>query len=296
MRVAFGGLGLLGRPMAARLASAHQLTVWNRTGAVAEQFATAYPGVATAATPRELAVGADAVVLCLSTTAAVREILDGTEGLISGLKPGAIVIDCTSGDPAESRRIAELLASHGVRYADAPVSGGPPMAERGALTIMTGSSEADRSEIESVLAPVAGKFVHLGPVGVGHAMKSVNNAFLAVNLLLAREGLIALAKAGVAPRDAVDVIAASSGNSYAIETMVGERVLTRLWPKLFRLALLEKDIGIGLDFVENEGVDAPVLAAAREAYRELRTRLGEQADYLDPIRDAELTHGVELRG
>lgn len=296
MRVAFGGLGLLGRPIAARLASVHEVTVWNRTGSVATEFAAAHPGVTAAATPRELAAGADAVVLCLSTTAAVAAILEGPDGLIAGLRPGAIVIDCTSGDPEESRRIAATLAARDIRYADAPVSGGPPMAERGALTIMTGSAEGDRPGIEAVLAPAAGRFVHLGPVGAGHAMKSVNNAFLAVNLLLAREGLIALAKAGVAPRDAVDVIAASSGNSYAIETLVGERVLTGLWPKLFRLALLEKDIGIGLDFVAGEGVDAPVLAAAREAYRELRSRLGEQADYLDPIRDAELVHGVELRG
>ena len=138
--------------------------------------------------------------------------------------------------------------------------------------------------------------IHLGPVGAGHAVKAVNNGLLALNILALSEGLVTLARAGLAPRDVLDVINASSGRSFVSEVLVPERVLTGAFPKLFRLALLEKDIGIAHDLAREMGVPDPVLAAARERCRVLRAELGEQADYLDPFRDAERRGGVALRG
>ena len=296
MRLGFAGLGAIGRPMAARCAAGHELAVWNRTRARATEFAAAHPGVRVAESPRALAEHADAVITCLPTSADVAALLDGADGLLAGLARGTILVDCTSGDPATSQRIAALLAARGVSFVDAPLSGGPPLAATGKLTVMCGGSAADVARAEVIVAPFAAKVVHMGPVGAGHAMKAVNNALLALNILGLAEGLVTLAKAGLAPRAMLDVLNASSGRSFVSEVLVPERVLTGTWPPLFRLALLEKDIGIAHDFARELGVADSVLAAARERCRVLRAELGESADYLEPIRAAEQAAGVELRG
>ncbi len=296
MRIGFAGLGAIGTPMAERLADGHELAVWNRTGAKAEQFAIDHPGVRAAATPRELADGAEAIVTCLPTSAEVEALLDGPDGLLAGLANGTLLVDCTSGDPATSRRIAERLRERGIGFVDAPVSGGPPLARTGQLTVMCGGSDVDVAQAEQVVAPFAAKVIRLGPVGAGHAMKSVNNALLAVNILAVGEGMVALAKAGIAPRQAIEVLNASSGRSFVTETLVPDRVLSGTWPRLFRLALLEKDIGIAHEVTNDAGTDDPVLAFVREQYRTLRGELGEDADYMDPIAAAERLAGVELRG
>ncbi len=296
MKLGFAGLGAIGTPMAERCAARPALAVWNRTAARAAAFGAAHSGVRVAATPRELAEGMDAVITCLPTSAEVAALLEGPDGLLAGLRPGTILVDCTSGDPATSREIAARLAELGIGFVDAPVSGGPPLAAKGALTVMCGGSAADVARAESAVAPFAAKVVHLGPVGAGHAMKAVNNALLAVHLLALSEGMVTLAKAGINPRAALDVLNASSGRSIVSEVLVPERVLTGLWPRLFRLALLEKDIGIAADLARSLGIDAPVLGEVREEYRSLRSRLGEEADYLDPFRSAETAAGVLLRG
>jgi 3-hydroxyisobutyrate dehydrogenase len=296
VKIGFAGLGAIGTPMARRLATRDGLAVWNRTTSTAEAFVAEHPAVKLAGTARDLAEGAEAVITCFPTSLEVRAFLEGPDGLLAGMAPGTLLVDCTSGDPETSRAIAALLTGRGIGFVDAPVSGGPPMASAGTLTVMCGGSAADVARAERAVAPFAGKVVHLGPVGAGHAMKAVNNALLAVHIAALGEGLVTLAKAGIAPRAAVEVLNASSGRSFVSEALVPDRVLTGAWPKLFRLALLEKDFGIATELAESLGIDAPVFEAVRERYRALRGRLGEQADYLDPIRTAEQDAGVLLRG
>ncbi|MGH7523402.1 MAG: NAD(P)-dependent oxidoreductase [Gemmatimonadales bacterium] len=296
MNLSFAGLGAIGTPMAARCATVHALTVWNRTRERAREFVTAHPGTRAAGSPRELAASADAVITCLPTSAEVASLLDGPDGLLAGLRNGTILVDCTSGDPATSRRIAARLAAHGVAFVDAPVSGGVPMATDGTLTVMCGGAPADIERAREVVTPFAAKVVAMGPVGSGHAMKAVNNALLAVNILALAEGLVTLAKAGLAPRDMLDVLNASSGRSFVSQSLIPERVLNGSWPRLFRLALMEKDIGIAHELARELGVPDPVISAARERCRIARSTLGESADYLEPIHSAEAAAGVELRG
>lgn len=293
MRIGFAGLGAIGAPMAERLAQVHELTIWNRTTATSERFATRFPSVRVAHTPALLAEGTDAIVTCLPTSIEVARLV--TE-MLPGMSAGAILVDCTSGDPATSREIAATLGAKGIAFVDAPVSGGPPLAAAGKLTVMCGGSAADVQRAAEIVAPFAGKVVHLGPVGAGHAMKSVNNILLAANILALGEGLVALTRYGIEPRAAVEVLNASSGRSFVSEVLVPERVLTGTWPPLFRLALLEKDAGIAVDTAVAVGTDHPVLDFVREEMRALRQELGENADYLDPIRRAEQLAGVELRG
>ena len=295
MAVAFLGLGAIGTPMAAHLARRGPLVVWNRTSARAMEFASAH-GVRAAGTPREAAADADVVVTCLPTSREVEELLEGTDGLLEGLHPGALLLDCTSGDPATSRRIAAGLARRGVAFADAPVSGGVNGAVAGTLTVMVGAEPDTFRRALPVLQSFGKRIEHVGPVGTGHAVKAVNNALLAVNLLAVGQGLAALVKAGVPARTAVDVFNASSGRSFVSEVLVPERVLSGAWPRTFRLALLDKDVGIARGFAREAGVDASVLDLAGTLLSSARAALGEDADHVEAIRLIEREAGIEIRG
>ncbi len=293
--VGFLGLGAMGRPMAARLARRGGLIVWNRTAARAVEFAREH-GARAAASPRELAAETDALVTCLPTSRDVEALLDGPDGLLAGLRAGTLVLDCTSGDPGTSRRIASRLAARGVVFADAPVSGGTNGAAAGTLTIMVGGDAAAVARARPILEALGQRIEHLGPVGTGHAMKAVNNALLAVTILAAGEGLAALVKAGVEARQAVEVLNGSSGRSFVTEALVPERVLTGEWPRTFRLALLAKDLGIARELLRETGVEGPLLELAGELFQRARGVLGEEADYLEAIRLVERQAGVEIRG
>ena len=295
MKAGFLGLGAIGWPMAVQVARRHELVVWNRTHARAEAFAAEHHCHA-AATPAEAAAGAAVVLTCLPTSAEVEALLGGVPGLEAGLAGGALVLDCTSGDPATSRRIAARLAARGVAFADCPVSGGTGGAETATLTVMVGADAATFARAEPVLRTFGRRIEHLGPVGSGHAMKAVNNALLAVNIRAFAEGFAALAKAGVPPRRALEVLNASSGRSFVSESLVPERVLTGAFPPTFRLALLEKDVRIALGLLEETGVDGALLRRTGEIFREARAALGEQSDYLEAVRIVERGAGVEIRG
>jgi 3-hydroxyisobutyrate dehydrogenase len=188
MNPAFLGLGAIGTPMAAHLAQRGPLIVWNRTPARADEFARTH-GARALATPREAAAAADVVITCMPTSREVEALLEGPDGLEAGLRPGTLLIDCTSGDPGTSRRIAARLSRRGIAFADAPVSGGTSGAQAGTLTVMVGADAATFERARPVLSAFGKRIEHLGPVGAGHAMKAVNNALLAVNILAVGEGL-----------------------------------------------------------------------------------------------------------
>ncbi|NNG15549.1 MAG: NAD(P)-dependent oxidoreductase [Gemmatimonadales bacterium] len=293
MRLGFLGLGAIGRPMAAHLAG-HDLTVWNRTESVARAFAD-HHDVRRAATPVELAARVEAALTCLPTSAEVQEVMFGPEGVAEGLAPGSLVIDCTSGDPARSRMIGKALAERGVLFVDAPVSGGTNGALAGSLTVMVGGPKKAYARALPILSAFASRVEHVGPLGTGHALKAVNQAVLATNILALGEGLAALVKLGVSGGRAVEVLNASSGRSFVSEQLVPERVLTGEWPKTFRLALLDKDAAIALEVLEGAGVAGPVLHRVSELLHRARAELGEEADYLEAIKLNEREAGVKIR-
>jgi 3-hydroxyisobutyrate dehydrogenase len=293
MRIAFLGLGAIGTPMAKHLASRFDLVVWNRTAEKAEAFAKSHPA-RVATTPREAAHGADTVITCLPTSREVEDLLNGTDGLMAGLSKGAVLVDCTSGDPATSRRIADRLADHAIAFMDAPVSGGTSGAEAGTLTVMCGGDQATFDRVSPVLRAFGSKVVLVGPVGAGHALKAVNNALLAVHIWSVAEGLAALTKAGVRPSAALEVINASSGRSNASENLIPQRVLTRAFPRTFRLALLEKDVAIAADFLRSQRVPSSMIQQIAELFRAARGELGEDVDHVEAVRIVEKWAGVEI--
>jgi 3-hydroxyisobutyrate dehydrogenase len=294
-RVAFLGLGAIGAPMARQLARRYDLAVWNRTASRAVAFASMHHGATQVRTPAEAAAGRDFVFTCLPTSVEVEQLLDGPDGLLAGLQRGALLIDCTSGDPDGSRRIAQRLAAAGVGFIDAPVSGGVSGAEQGTLTVMCGGSAADLAKARPVLEAFGRKIVHCGDVGAGDAVKAVNNAMLAVHIWAAGEGLAALAKSGVEPKVALDVINASSGRSNSSENLFPERVLTRAFPRTFRLALLDKDLRIAADFARAQKVTSPLLQLTSELFRLARVALGEEADHVEAVKVVEQWAGTEIR-
>jgi len=280
--------------MAAHLARAHDLTVWNRSRPRAEEFARGNRATV-AATPREAVTGAEVVLTCLPTSAEVEALLEGADGILPALTSGTLFLDCTSGDPESAARIARRLRAVGVAFADCPVSGGTNGAEAGALTVMVGADPATFARAQPVLACFGKRIEHLGPVGSGSALKAINNALLAANILAFGEGFAGLAKAGIPVRQALDVLNASSGRSFVTEGLVPERVLTGAFPNTFRLALLEKDVRIAVRFLESQGVASPLLHLVAESFRAARSALGEDADYLEAVRLHERQAGVEIR-
>jgi 3-hydroxyisobutyrate dehydrogenase len=303
MRVAFLGLGAIGSPMARHLAvPPFELTVWNRTAARAREFAGGLPGVGVAHTPAAAARGADVVITCLPSSREVEALLLGApdgaahDGLLAGLAPGTLFVDCTSGDPATSRRIAALLAAHDVAFIDAPVSGGVVGAEKGTLTVMCGGDAADVARARPVLEAFGEKIVRCGAIGAGHALKSVNNALLAVHVWSAAEGLAALTKAGVDATVALDVINASSGRSNASMNLFPDRVLTRAFPRTFRLALLDKDVNIAAAVARETNTPSPLLQLTAELFRLAHAALGEEADHVESVLVVEQWAGTEIRG
>lgn len=294
MNPAFLGLGAIGRPMAARVAGAlPNLVVWNRTADKAKAFAAEHK-VRFAASPAEAATDADVVITCLPLSRDVESLLDGPAGLLATMKKGATLVDCTSGDPATSRRIAARLSEKGIDFVDAPVSGGVSGAEKGTLTVMVGGDAAVFERMQPVFKSFGQKIVHCGDIGTGDALKAVNNAMLAVHILSTAEGLATLKKMGVDPRVALDVINTSSGRSNTSMNLFPERVVSRAFPRTFRLALLEKDIGIAAQVARDNKVPAPVTQLSADLFTLGRGELGEVADHVEMVRLVEQWAGVEI--
>jgi len=295
-RVAFLGLGAIGAPMARHLARPEfDLAVWNRTLSKADAMATEL-GVRHVLTPAEAARECDVVITCLPVSRHVEALLDGPDGLLATMRSGAVLVDCTSGDAATSRRMAARLAERGIGFLDAPVSGGVAGAEQGALTVMVGGDAATLERVQPVLACFGKRIVHCGAVGAGDALKAVNNAMLAMHIWGTAEGLVALEKAGVRAEIALDVINASSGRSNSSMNLFPERVLTRAFPRTFRLALLDKDVGIAADLAREHQVPSPLLQLTAELFRMAHNELGEEADHVEAVKLVERLGGAQIGG
>jgi 3-hydroxyisobutyrate dehydrogenase len=291
---AFLGLGAIGAPMARHLPHhGFDLVVWNRTHQRAEEFAKSVRA-RVARTPADAARDAQVIITCLPSSREVEALLDGDDGLLAGFRRGATLVDCTSGDPATSRRIAQRLHERNVDFVDAPVSGGKRGAEEGTLTVMCGGDTAVVERVRPVLAAFGKQIVHCGDVGAGDMVKAVNQALLAIHIWATGEGLATLAKAGVDTRVALEVINASSGRSNTSMNLFPERVLSRAFPRTFRLALLDKDLRIAADIAREVGVPAPIMQLASELFRAARAELGEEADHVEAVRVIERSARVTI--
>lgn len=294
MKVAFLGLGAIGFPMARRIAEAgHELSAWNRSPEKSAELART-TSARVAATPADAASGASVVITCLPTSDEVEAVTFGREGLASTMASGAILVDCTSGDPHASRSIANRLGTQGVDFVDAPVSGGVVGAEAGKLTVMCGGAAAVLERARPVLQAFGAKIILCGPTGAGHAIKALSNALLAIHLWSTGEVLVAAAKAGVAPSIALDVINGSAGRSNSSENLIPQRVLTRDFPSTFRLALLDKDVRIAEAVAHEAGTPAAFIELAHTLFERAHAELGDEVDHTAALQVLERQAGVEI--
>jgi 3-hydroxyisobutyrate dehydrogenase-like beta-hydroxyacid dehydrogenase len=198
-RIGFIGIGLMGHGMARNIRDkGYELTFLGRKNRKPAEDMLAR-GATEAKTPRAVAEASDIVFLCVTGSRQVEEIVRGPDGLKGGLKPGAIVVDCSTADPTSTAAIAAELAGMGVDFADAPLSRTPKEAWEGKLDTMVGATDAVFERLKPVLETWAGRIVHIGGVGDGHRMKLLNNFISLGYAALYSEALALSAKVGISP-------------------------------------------------------------------------------------------------
>ncbi len=292
--IGFIGIGAMGRPMAARVAGAgYPLAVQDadgqRAGAVAAEL-----GATWAASGAELARGAELVVTMLPTSGIVAQVLDGPEGVLAGLRPGAVVIEMSSGVPAETRLLAERVAAAGGTLIDAPVSGGVPRARTGELAIMVGGDPRAIDRAEPLLRSMGATIMRTGPVGSAHAMKALNNLVSAGGFLIGIEALLIGSRFGLDPAMMVDVLNASTGMTNSSQKKFKQFVLSRQFNAGFGLDLMVKDLGIAMGVARDTNTPAPVAALVREMWAAAQAALGPGQDHTAMAKLSERLAGSEL--
>ena len=208
--VGFVGLGIMGSRMAANLARAgHEVAVYNRSAAKAEAWVAEHGG-RLAASPREAAEGAAAVITMVVDGPQVEQLLLGEDGAADGAAPGTLMIDMSTIAPADARRIGAALRERGLAFVDAPVSGSSPKAEDGTLTIMAGGSEADIARARPYFDVMGEVILHVGELGQGQTVKVISNAVGAINCATLAQALVVGKAAGVDLESLVSVFKVSA--------------------------------------------------------------------------------------
>jgi 3-hydroxyisobutyrate dehydrogenase len=274
--IGFIGLGNMGYPMAKRLAAAgYKLHVSDLNADAVNKFC-AETG-ATAADLGTLGATSNVVITMLPDGKAVRKVLVDANGVVSGLKPGTLLIDMSSCSPVDTRTLAQELKVKGIDLIDAPVSGGVVKAVSGGLAIMAGG-EADAIAACKPLLDNLGKTFNTGASGSGHAMKAINNFLSATTLAITSEAVIAGQKFGLDPKVVVDIINASTGRSNSSEHKFPTFILPEKYNSGFYLGLMAKDLRFAKAL--NEAVDAPntFVNAISALYDAAEKELGFQAD------------------
>ena len=261
----FVGLGAMGRGMARNLHRAGLLHgVWNRTPAPATELAAGL-GCVVAANPAALAAECDVVVLCVSADG---DVLDVVDAMAPALRPGSIVIDCSTVSAATAREAARRLGERGVAFLDAPVSGGVEGARDGKLAIMVGGDAAALERARPVLAAMGRTVTHFGPSGAGQAAKATNQIMCA-GIIQAVGEAMAFAKAEGLPLEAlIETLGQGAGSSWYFVNRAPNMVRGS-YPPGFRVRLHEKDLRICHDMAERHGVQLPVVEMTLLHYRKL---------------------------
>jgi 3-hydroxyisobutyrate dehydrogenase len=296
MRIGFIGLGVMGSAMAGHLAKGgHSLTLYDIVPSAARKVARRHKGARAAMSPQAVAAASEVVFTMLPEGTAVRACVFGANGLAAGLARGAILVDTSSAEPWITRETAARLAERGVSMIDAPVSGASEGARSATLVFMCGGGAAAIKRVRPLLDLMGKHVFHLGPVGSGHAMKTVNNLATALTVLGTAEAMLIGKAYGLSPAAMLDVINVSTARSFASQVRFGPQVIERRFDDAFKLALMLKDVSIANRLADEHGLGVPVSALGEQLWRAANTALGEGACVLDVVRWYERTTGVELK-
>ena len=295
MRIGFIGLGVMGTPMAGHLAKAgHSLTVLDIDRAKADRLAAAHPNVVVAPTPREVAEAADVVVTMLPSGEYVREVALGQNGLIEGFEGGELLIDTSSCEPWITVDTARALATSDVEMVDSATSGAEMGAKAATLVFMIGGSAAAVARARPVLEVLGKHQFHLGPIGAGHAMKSINNTITAMTLAATAEGLVLGKMLGLDPNVMTDVLNVSTGMSWITQTHIKQRITNHAFDDPFKLELMVKDIGIALELARRENANVPFWALGQAIWRKADEIAGRGASVSELVRHVERVGGATI--
>ncbi len=263
-------MGIMGGPMARNLMEAgHELVLYNRTKEKAEEIAG--DGTTVAESPKEVAESCDIVVLMLSDSPQVEEVIEGEDGVLEGLKEGALVVDMSTISPVVTRELAEKLEERGASMLDAPVSGGDVGAQQGTLSIMVGGSEEDFERAKPLFEVMGDTWTHVGLTGAGQMAKAANQIIVAVTLEGISEALVLSSKAGVAPEKILEALSGGLAGSNLMEAKK-EKFLSHDFEPGFKVELHHKDLGIALAAGREYGVSLPVTAIVDQMLEALKTK------------------------
>ena len=267
-RVGFIGLGAMGSPMAARVAGQFETWVYDlRKEAIAHLTNRGAGGdVRAAKNVTEIAPNCNWILLSLPDAEAVERVIFGSDGLEPALRAGQVVVDCGTTHPKRTRAVAASLATLGVDYLDAPVSGMPQGAREGALTVMVGGRRDVFARLQPVLQTFGREIVHMGESGAGQVAKTVNNVLYNIACAAMAEMLPLATALGLAPEAVARVVSAGTGQSFAFDYFAG-RVVRRVFDEGFPMSSGLKDMATMAEMAEALGVSPPVFNGAMETYR-----------------------------
>jgi len=290
MRVAFLGLGIMGRPMAANLVKAgHEVTVWNRTSGKDVE------GARTAASPADAARGVEVVWMCVSDTKAVEKVLFGAGGVEESLADGMTIVDSSTISPSATLRFAERVKTRGVDYVDSPVTGSKIAAEAGSLIFMAGGDEAALARLDPLFKAMGKQVFHMGETSKGQATKLAMNLQIALIYEGFAEALTLATKLGVDIARLMPLVQASMVRSGVVDYKA-PFILKRDFSPNFPLRLMLKDIHLALDAAKESRVRLPGLEAVEEVY-DLAAEEGHQdLDYSATLTLLEKWAGIEVKG
>lgn len=265
-RLGFIGLGLMGTPIALRLLGAgHRLTVWGRN---AKRLAPALAkGAVEARSALEVAATSDVIFLCLTDAAAVEEVVFGDKGIVAKGTADKVLVDHSTIDPGTTRALASrLLGAAGMAWVDAPVSGGPPAAERGALAVMAGGTIPAVARVTPLMQAYAARVTHMGNVGAGQTTKLINQALVGVNFMLIAEALGFARRVGIDAGKLPEAIRGGRADS---------NLLQEYWPRMLapqapvggRVDILLKDLDLVAANASQAGAAMPLTRLAGELHR-----------------------------
>ncbi|MDP9339861.1 MAG: NAD(P)-dependent oxidoreductase [Acidobacteriota bacterium] len=276
-KIGFIGLGLMGRPMALNLVKAgFAVTVWNRTASRADELVVA--GASLAKSLRELAADSDLLITIVSDPPALEEVLWGADGAMQSLRPGSIYIDSSTVSPDLARKIAAACAERGVRFLDAPVTGGDWGAKKGELIFMAGGDVSTLTEAEPVLRVLGKKWFHLGENGAGQTIKLAMNLILALQVEALAEALALVNAAGIQGEKLVEVMQSSMARSGVLDVK-SQNLLKGEYTPSFPLRLMHKDMKLALELAKRVSVDLPTTTAAYKTYSKVKEEAKEDLDY-----------------
>lgn len=294
MKVGFIGVGNMGRPMATNLLKAgYEVYVYDLSEAAVEAMAAL--GAKPCKTNLELAASVDAVFTSLPNAAIVESVMTGANGVFSACREGTVIIDMSSVAPSTTRKMAKIAAEKGVKYVDAPVSGGTAGAAAGTLTVMVGADDETFERILPILQVIGKNIYHVGGTGLGDAIKIVNNLLLGCNMAALAEALVLGVKCGLAPETMHEIISASSGGSYALNAKMKKFIMAGEFSGGFMVDLQYKDLGLALDAGRDTSVPLPMTAIATQVFESARASGLGKEDISAIIKVWETMTGAQVR-